>query len=61
VMETYLLERSRVTAPSKGERNFHAFYQVRETFTVQIREKLPRFLSGHQPWLLLLLLLKEEW
>ena len=28
-LETYLLERSRVTAPSTGERNFHAFYQVR--------------------------------
>lgn len=27
-LETYLLERSRVTAPSTGERNFHAFYQV---------------------------------
>jgi len=28
-LETYLLERSRVTAPSTGERNFHAFYQVK--------------------------------
>ena len=31
MLETYLLERSRVTAPSKGERNFHAFYQVVST------------------------------
>jgi myosin-5 len=27
-VHTYLLERSRLVAPSKGERNYHIFYQV---------------------------------
>ena len=37
-IETYLLEKSRISSPNMGERNYHLFFQVLEAETEQLPE-----------------------
>jgi myosin-1 len=50
-ISNFLLEKSRVVGPGKGERNFHIFYQLVKGTTGEIREHLGTSEPGYYNYL----------